>query len=620
MLAALTAAAVALPIAAQDADDSLAGLLTPNDATGTGGPATLFGTPSVRAETSARLSGWDPSAGIGYVSVTFTYPEGYHQIDNDDVFTLVPGTYPGIVFGSAVKGEPVFEDGLAEYFDETTVVLEFRADGSAVAGSILVEALFQICDEKGTCLFPDSETHAVFFDPDSGPVAVDAETRSVLDWAAGAEARAERDAESGPGAGTVGGGEAGPLWLFLLMALVGGILLNVMPCVLPLLSVKALGLIRQAGENRKAILTHSWLYVAGIVASFWALATVVIALQASGRLLGWGFQFQSPAFVLALIAVIWVFALSMFDVFVIEPPRRGVQGASAAGAKGGYLGSFLTGVFAVLVATPCTAPFLGPALGFAFSQPPAVILAVFTVTGMGLGLPFLLLGLWPGVVERLPRPGAWMNTFKEIMGFLLLGTAVYLFTTFLKLAPGGGAGALWWLLFLGLASWLLGKARRPVSAKAFRITGQLAAVGIAVASGFLLIELPRGGSPAPSAGVVEPASEDAIRFDEEDVLARIAADEPLFLEFTASWCTTCKVNQRVLKDRDVRSLMEEKGVAHVKGDLTAYDETLTRWLAEFGRAGVPLYVLYRPGEEPLVFPELLGKDGLIKELELIAGP
>ena len=569
-----------------------------------------FGAPAARAETSARLAAWNPQEGTGLIAVRFVYPEGYHQIDDEEFFTLRPEPADGIIFGSTLKGEPVYKDGLAEYFDETTLVMEFRTAPDIAPTVIGINALFQICDDFGVCLFPDSEFHEIEFDPGSAPVDPDPVVLSVLEWSSGIGDTASAPVSEGPGAATSGAS----LLLYLLMALVGGVLLNVMPCVLPLLSVKALGLGKQAGQDRRAILRHSWLYVAGIEVSFWALAAIVVILQTSGRLLGWGFQFQSPGFVLILTAVIWIFALSMFDVFVIEAPRKGMEGASAAGARGGYAGRFLTGIFAVLVARPSTAPVLGAALGFAFSQPPLVIFAIFSVTGLGLGLPFLLLGIWPKIIGKLPKPGNWMNTFKEVMGFLLLGTAVYLFTTFAKLAPGALNGAVWWLLFLGFAAWLLGRARQPLAKRWFRYAGQIIALVTAVGTGLYLVDIPEntGGDPAPSA---ELSSDGSITFVEEDILGRLDAGEPVFLEFTAAWCTTCKVNQRVIRDREIQELMQDRGVVHIKGDLTAYDETLTRWLADFGRAGVPLYVLYRPGEEPHMFPELITVDNLRTELE-----
>ncbi len=219
------------------------------------------------------------------------------------------------------------------------------------------------------------------------------------------------------------------------------------------------------------------------------MAAIKLRFRPSGKLLGWGFQFQSPLFVLILDAIIFVFALSMFDVFVIEAPRFGLKGSDAAGAKGGYAGSFLTGIFAVLVATPCTAPFLGAALGFAFSQPPLTIIAIFSATGLGLGFPFLLLGLQPKIIRKLPKPGNWMNVFKEAMGFLLLGTTVYLFSTFKKLSPSSANGALWWFLILAFSAWLVGKVRNPKYGKFFRLGGQVIAVAIAAASAFFFIDL-----------------------------------------------------------------------------------------------------------------------------------
>jgi len=536
IIALLIAISIISPAFLQAQDDSgpsgtaLPGLTsTFSPGGGSGDTGFTFNSEVPRPETSARLASWNPEEGIGLIAVRFILPEGYHQVDDADFFTLKPEASPGIIYGSTIKAEPQMVDGLPEYFDETTMLLEFRASPDAGASTLVINALFQMCNEEGTCLFPDSELVSVDFNPASPALEADEATRAILEYAA-----AEDNAQTRPGTASAdssggstaavtsaepgsGGTTAGTsLLLFFLMAFIGGILLNVMPCVLPLLSVKALGLVNQAGQDKKAILKHSWLYVAGIEVSFWVLAFIIILIQASGRLLGWGFQFQSPLFVLLLIAVIWVFALSMFDVFVIEAPKSSLNGASSAGARGGYFGSFLTGIFAVLIATPCTAPLLGPALGFAFSQPPLVILTIFSLTGLGLGLPFLLLGIWPGIIRKLPKPGNWMNTFKEVMGFLLFGTAVYLFTTFAKLAPSAIDGALWWILFLGFSAWLLGRARNPLAKQWFRRLGQIGALLIAVGSGFLFVDLSR---PAPLE-ISHSGSGNYVVFDEADVLSR----------------------------------------------------------------------------------------------------
>ena len=580
----------------------------------------LFSGPIPRAQTSARVGAWNPDTRSGLIAVKYVYPEGYHQIDDDDFFTLKPQEAQGIIFGSTLKGEPVLKDGLAEYFDETTLLLEFHAAANARKTKLSINALFQICDDEGICLFPDSELVEVDFDPSAALLDAGHDVRAVLEWAArepgGEDEQLLMASAQQPIAfPTATSGRS--LLLFFLMAFVGGVLLNLMPCVLPLLSVKALGLVKQAKGEHKAIFIHSWLYVVGILTTFWILALVVVILQSSGKLIGWGFQFQSPYFVLALIAIIWVFALSMFNLFIIEAPQRSLQSASMARKREGYPGSFLTGIFAVLVATPCTAPLLGPALGFAFSQPPLIIFTMFSLIGLGLGFPFLLLGFWPSIINKLPKPGSWMNVFKEVMGFLLLGTVVYLLTTFARLAPGTLNAALWWLLFLGFAAWLLGKARDPSSRVWFRRTGQIASLIIALGSGFLLIDLWKPGVSTMSAATASLSINRAIEFDQSDFDRRIADNEPVFLEFTAAWCTTCKVNQRVINHRDIRALMERNNIAHIKVDLTSYDEEKLRVLAEFGRVGVPLYVFYRPGAEPYLFPELLSVDGLKKVMEKI---
>jgi len=585
-------------------------------------PGFFSGGAKIRAKTSAILASWNPETLTGLVAVHYEYPEGYYQIDDPVYFTLKPEPAPGILFGSPLKARPVFKDGIAEYFDETTVLIDFRASQEARAQRLAIDALFRICNYQGICLFPDSELQYVNFDPAAPAIEPSEATLAILDWSTSEEDLLQTTALTGAGTGETGMALSTVL-LILLAALVGGVLLNIMPCVLPLLSVKALNLVNQAGQSRKAIWTHSLLYVAGIEASLFALAAIVIALQASGRLLGWGFQFQSPLFVLILIAIIWVFALSLFDVFIIEAPRG--NGRPGVAKRGSFWESFLTGVFAVLLAAPCTAPLLGTVLGFAFSQTPLMIIAIFGLIGLGFGFPFLLLGV--GLGEKLPKPGPWMNTFKEVMGFLLIGIAVYLFTTFIKLAPTAVGGALWWLLFLGFSAWLLGKARGPLVKSAFRFTGQIFALGIAVISGFLFVDLSNANETLTEQGAAEfsqglggvnaQLEVDSIAFNEQEFQSLIAAGKPVFLEFSADWCTTCKINQRVIKHRKIRALMAQKGITHIKADLTAYDENLIRALASYGRASLPLYVLYRPKEEPHILPTFISVQRLRIEMEKI---
>lgn len=575
----------------------------------------FFGIDVPTAETLAEIASWDPAAGSGHIAVHYTFPQGYHQNDEPDLFTIKPERTEHVNYGAVLKAEPVSTDEILSYYDKTTVLLEFSASLNEETITLALHAHFQLCDEAGICLLPDSDYHEIVFNPASASaMKPDVETNTILLW--NEEKQSKFVETESPGAVKK---SISSLLLFALMAFVGGILLNIMPCVLPLLSVKTLSLVRMSGSNDRAILGHAWLYAAGIEVSFWVLAGIVILFQSSGKLMGWGFQFQSPVFVLILTAVIWVFALSMFDVFVIEAPEKGMRRASAASARGGYTGSFLTGIFAVLVATPCTAPFLGAALGFTFSQSPAVIVTIFSITGLGFGLPFLLLGIWPGVIKKIPKPGNWMNTVKEVTGFILLGTAVYLFTTFMKLAPGVVHLVLWWLLLLGVSSWLFGKARNPSAGNSFRIAGQIIAVCIVLTSGYAIVNRTRASSiGGESISMPKDASDRTVDFDETDLLRRIEGGESIFLEFTASWCTTCKLNQRIIRSNRIQNLMADRNIVHITGDLTTYDETLTRWLASFNRAGVPLYVLYRQNEEPHVFPEIINARILAREFERIS--
>ena len=561
--------------------------------------AAEFGLSIARAEVSARVAVWNPKDRTGYIAVRFVYPDTFHQIDDPDYFTLEPLVSEGVVYGSVLKPEPVYgQDGSAEYIEPTTLLLEFAvmADSGLLDMSII--AHFQLCDPLGTCLPPDNERLEIQFNPADRAIEADESVLEILRW------------------NDQTGNIQVPTWrnllLYLLMAFFGGILLNFLPCILPLLSVKALGLIKQATVEHRTILNHAWFYVLGIEVSFWILAAIVIVIKASGSLLGWGFQFQSPIFLLVLISIIWVFALSLFDVFVIEAPRKGLKIDAGARVRGGYIGSFLTGVFAVVVATPCMAPLLGAAMGFAFFQTPIVVLTVFSVTGIGFGLPFLLLGFNPGIIKKLPKPGAWMSTFKEAMGFLLLGTAVYLFNSFSKLASDVVNSALWWFLILGFAAWLLGKARHPSSRQGFRILGQIAVVAIILIAGIGFIGPKLAGLSRNNA-----SKNLIVEFEETDFQNRMESGESIFLEYSAEWCTICKLNQRVFNNREVKKLMAEKNIVHIKADLTSYNEVLLRRLAEFGKAGVPLYVLYIQGMEPYVFPSLITVNHLTEKFAVI---
>jgi len=305
------------------------------------------------------------------------------------------------------------------------------------------------------------------------------------------------------------------------------------------------------------------------------------------------------------------FSLSLFDVFTINPPRKASDKAGSLRAGKSYGGSFLTGIFAVLVATPCTAPFMGAALGFAFSQTPLIIIVIFTSLSVGFALPFVLLGLFPALIKKIPKPGLWMNTFKEFMGFLLLGTVVYLLTTLNSLIGSSIKGVLWFLLLTGLAVWIYGKFGSVIEKKVKRIIVIVLSLLIVALSAVFFVDLDKVDKKSASDGIWQ-------EFSTQLVQEYRADNKPVFIDFYADWCTSCKVNDAaVLNTSNIMKLFSDKDVQLLKGDFTAGDREIAKWLSDFDRAGVPLYILFRPGEEAVVFPEFLTQSMVKKELDKI---
>ncbi|MBN2799382.1 MAG: thioredoxin family protein [Deltaproteobacteria bacterium] len=387
--------------------------------------------------------------------------------------------------------------------------------------------------------------------------------------------------------------------LFALMlgaAFLGGIILNAMPCVLPVLTLKLYGLVSHAesdpAHNKRAGLA----YTLGILVSFWALAgAVILAQTVFGMSVGWGFQFQSPLYVASLATIVFTFALSLFGTF--EIPALGMDKASEATQKEGVLGDFFYGVFATLLSTPCSAPFLGFAVGFAFSQPPAAVMLFFTVIGLGLAAPYLAVAFIPALFRFMPRPGAWMETFKQLMGFTLLATALWMVDVLGSLLGASGmTGFLFFLATVALGSWIFGHFGGLAASGRRQLAALGAAIAVAVLGGWAFLDLEIPDEPAcANAGEVstELSFEDEIPwqpFSPERVEA--LAGHTVFIDFTADWCLTCKVNERtVLETRQVREAMEANGVIPLKADWTRRDDVIGAWLARYGRAGVPFYLV-----------------------------
>jgi thiol:disulfide interchange protein DsbD len=422
---------------------------------------------------------------------------------------------------------------------------------------------------------------------------------------------------------TISAASAAPargIFTFLLFGFLGGIILNLMPCVLPVISLKIFGFIQQAGQSRRKVLQSGIAFAVGIFAWFVGLALLLIVLKGAGRDVTWGgLQFTNPYFVLALSVIVLVFALNLFGVFEISLPQGLTRGLLSTTERRNDLGSFLQGVFATVLATPCTAPFLGTALGFAFSQSPAVILAMFVAIAAGMSAPYLLLSAQPAWLRFLPKPGPWMLHVKQFMGFLLLATLLFLL--YVLGAQRGLEGAIWascFLLVISLACWMKGAFVLPTSSTAKRSVVLVLMLVLVLGGGTYFV-----GGKFRSTNVALADSRlrgDWQAFTPERLQAELEQGHSVFVDFTAAWCLTCKFNEaNVLESAEVREAFQRYATVKLKADWTNGDPAITKLLQKFGRPGVPLYVLY-PGknEEPIVFPEVLTKGMVLEKLQTAA--
>jgi thiol:disulfide interchange protein/DsbC/DsbD-like thiol-disulfide interchange protein len=391
-------------------------------------------------------------------------------------------------------------------------------------------------------------------------------------------------------------------------AFLGGLILNLMPCVFPVLSIKVLGLVRHAGESPARLRLHGLAYTAGVLASFLLLAGVLIVLKGGGAAIGWGFQLQSPLVVAGLAYLLFAMGLSLSGIVHVGGRLAGIGDGLAR--RAGLGGSFFTGVLATLVATPCTAPFMGSAVGFALTQSAGVALAVFASLGLGLALPFLVLTLWPPALRALPRPGVWMETLKQALAFPVYATAAWLVWVLAQqVDPRGLLAALIGLVLVGFAAWAFERGRD--AAPASRWTLQALAALAMLAVGGIALSLPRDRT-APAA---QAAADGIEPFTQARLDALVIAHRPVFVNMTAAWCITCAVNETTsLSTRAVRAAMAERGVTYLKGDWTNQNPEITRLLEQHGRSGVPLYLLYGGTDAPQVLPQILTEGTVLSAL------
>lgn len=391
----------------------------------------------------------------------------------------------------------------------------------------------------------------------------------------------------------------------LLLALVGGMILNLMPCVFPVLGIKILGFVNQSGHERGKVIAHGLMFALGVLLSFWTLAAVLAVLRAGGSHLGWGFQLQSPAFVFVLAAAMLGFGMNMSGVFEIGLSATSVGGELQT--KSGLAGSFFTGVLATVVATPCSAPFLAPALGAALALSTLESFAIFTAIAVGLSLPYLLLSIFPAAVKLLPRPGAWMETFKQFMAFPLYATVGYLVWVLAgQTSDEGLQNVLFGLVLIAMGVWVYGRWNAP-GASAGRARFGVIGLLVLLAAG---VWLGWPQSAAAKAAAAQTSGAPEVVWDKwsPEAVAKLRGENRIvYVDFTARWCATCQANKKLVFHNDeVLKYFHDHQIATLRGDWTNQDPAITAELAKYQRSAVPFNVIWLPGKDaPILLPELL---------------
>ncbi|GAB2497345.1 protein-disulfide reductase DsbD [Pseudoxanthomonas sangjuensis] len=551
-----------------------------------------------------RAFAFEAIAGDGNtVLLRFTPAKGYYLYRDRSSFK-VEGA-PGIAAGAprwppgTNHHDEHFGDQVV-YFDQADVplpLLRSRAD----AADVDVVATFQGCQTDGICYPPMTRTVQVALpagkvdsvnDAGSNPIS-----GATTDAAASGPTTAPADASAGNANRTRPPSAAnGGLLRAVLLALLGGLVLNLMPCVLPILSLKALGL-AQAGESREHARRHALWYTLGVLVSFTAVGALAVALRASGQALGWGFQLQQPWFVAALVYLLFALGLSLSGVFTLGGGIGNVGNKLAS--KSGPAGDFFTGVLACVIASPCIAPFMGGALAYAFASSALGGIVVFLALGLGLALPMLLIGFVPALADKLPKPGAWMQTLKQLLAFPMYLTAVWLLWV---LGKQRGADAMA-LVAAGLAVFALAlwwfERKRWNGAAAWRVAALLLAV-LALWPAWKVAKL-------PAAAQHFAESEDRVAYSAEKLQALRGQGRVVFVDVTADWCVTCKANEKAVLEREpFRNALRDADGVYMVGDWTNTDPAITAFLDKYKAVGVPLYVVFpRGGGEGEVLPTVL---------------
>ena len=528
----------------------------------------------------------EPTSKGTLVNVQVSIPDGWHVNANvtADVF-LKPSTLDirarGIEFDDPIWPEPVKEYSEAldlenlifkGTFQIRVPVKNIEADYDTSTTN--VDFSYQACSQ--ICLAPQT-VHASM-------QIKSLKRESALPFSSEAPSK-KNSAES--------------LILLLGFAFLGGIILNLMPCVLPVLFLKLFHLTKNAGETRSRLWKSTGMLVFGILASFWILAAIVVLIQAGNGFAGWGFQFQNPGFVAFMVVLLAAFAMNLLGAFELFLPGTALTKMDAATRREGLGGAFASGILMVLLSTPCSAPFLGSAMGFAFTQPPAILFLFFSMAAIGLAFPYILVAAFPSVLRIFPKPGAWMVKVQKILGLFLFGTAIWLVWIAYRMTGGLGAAIIGAFgMFALLCSIAFGKFARPDKPFAREPVSLVVIAALFFAAWFF------AGKPSIDFNVREKArlaaektldSDGWYRYSPETFQALSQNGNPVFVDVTADWCLTCKTNEAVFLESDaVKKAFEKANVILVRADYTLESENVTALLKTLGRSGVPAYAVYHP--------------------------
>ncbi|MFO8145349.1 MAG: thioredoxin family protein [Candidatus Syntrophosphaera sp.] len=576
----------------------------------------------------------------GVLKATLTIPEelgkkqSHDPGEGEESYLYLVGENPNLSFGTTQYPQPdhVSDAGIWEYYGPLTLSLPFTVKADAKPGKATIQAAmsYGLCDKvSGFCDVPSEvegtatlqilakEATAVSEEPGEALTEGETEESAVGETPVEEEPEAiEAMDESLPETPDAAGDRipAGTILVYMLMAILGGIVLNFTPCVLPILPIRAMSMVNQAQKDVTKVFLHTMAYAVGVLISFGAIAAVFIIARVSGVNLTYGFLSQSLTYNLIMLSILFLLGLSLLGVFEMTAPGMGAAGKATA--KKGYAGSFFMGIFAFLMGFSCMGPFMGPALEVAVRLSSPLLLVFFLLIGFGFALPFIIISLFPKALRLIPKPGTWMNIFKEVMGFLLLLLAWKYFSNLWGLTRSGLylIDAAHYIVFLGFAAWLYGRFVRMEHSKAVQFIFTFLTILIIAWSAYNYLPWKEKHEP-PQASValvdgMQPADHEGWYVFSPELFYRLQEEgKPVFLDIGAAWCTNCKVNERkVLHTEDIMADFEEHGVVLLKGDFTNEDPVLKKWIQDGGSIGVPFNVLYIPGKEPIKMPELFSKE------------